>query len=155
MTDKSRGRLRKAELDRYLGTQFGSMRVVPLPNIASSTRSWKSLRCRILQDSSEIQERRIGAQVAFSATHFKAFFHSARKHFCTDIVSPFSFVRASRDPNPISTEYCSHLKRFLNQVPAAQVLNFAVPVIASAFVFDSYPSGMHCMASSLLASQSS
>ncbi|KAH8787540.1 acyl transferase/acyl hydrolase/lysophospholipase, partial [Hyaloscypha sp. PMI_1271] len=138
-----KGRLKKVELDRYLGAQFGSMRVVPLPEITSSTRSWKSLRSRILQDSADLQLRRTEAQVAFSASHFAAFFRLACEHFCADIVSPFSFVSSSRDPNPISTEYISHLNRFLNQVPMAQLLSFAVPVIASAFVFDSYPPGMH------------
>jgi len=144
LTSKSKGRLKKAELDQYLGTHFGSMRVVPLPDIVSSARSWKSLRSRILQDSANVQERRREAQVAFSGRHYAAFFRMASEHFCTDIISPFSFVRSSREPNPVSTEYLSHLQRFIDKVPMAQLLNFAVPVIASAFVFDSYPSEMHC-----------
>jgi hypothetical protein len=138
-------RLKKAELDQLLAAQFSGMRVVAFPAMNSPPRSWKALRLRILDDSSELHSRRQQAQIAFSANHFKAFFHLASDHFCSDMVSPFNFVRASRLHNPIPMELTSHLSTFIKQVDPLQVLNFAVPVIASALVFNSYPPGMHGM----------
>ncbi|TVY13661.1 Calcium-independent phospholipase A2-gamma [Lachnellula arida] len=136
-------RMKKAELDRLLAAQFGGMRLVGFPGLEESHRSWKSIKARILRDSNEVQKYRQQAQVAFSALHFKAFFHMACDHFCSDITSPFSFVRASRFPNPIPENLQFHLLSFLKKVDRTQILNFAVPIIASALMFDSYPSGMH------------
>jgi hypothetical protein len=99
LVGRSRGKLRKAELDRLLAAQFGGMRVVSLPPLHSSSRSWKSIKARILGDSYELQSRRKAAQVAFSALHFKAFFHLASDHFSLNLVSPFNFIRASRIKN--------------------------------------------------------
>ena len=143
LTGKVNGKLRKAELDKLLGEQFGGMRVLALPRLDSAWRAWKLIKTRIFKDSNEIQARRKDAQVAFSTTHFQAFFKFATIHFCSDIVSPFSFIDASRVPNPVPAEIMSHIGLFLKQVDQRQVLNFAVPIIASALVFDSYPSGMH------------
>jgi hypothetical protein len=103
----------------------------------------EGLKNRILGESNELQLRRREALVAFSARHFKSFFQLAGDHFCSDIISPFSFVRASRIHNPVPTELASHLSTFLKSVKPSQLLNFAVQVIASALVFDSYPAGMH------------
>ena len=139
------GRLRKGELEQLLGVRFGGIRVVATPALGSARRQWKELRNRILGESNEVQLRRREALVAFSVHHFKSFFHLASDHFCSDIVSPFSFVRASRVHNPVPTEFASHLTTFLKSVKPSQLLNFAVQVIASALVFDSYPSGMHGM----------
>lgn len=143
MTEEKNTKLRNAQLDNVLNQQFGGVRVVGLPNPESTTRAWRALRIRILKDSNELQSRRRDAQVAFSACHFKAFFHMASDHFCTDIVSPFSFIRASRIQNPVSAELSFHMARFLKQVNPAQIINFAVPMIASALMFDSYLSQMH------------
>jgi len=137
------GRARKGELDRILAQQFGSIRVVPLPDPKSPARTWQAIRARIFRDSDELQMRRSESYIAFSARHFRTFFQLASDHFCSDIISPFNFIKASRIPNPVSSEISSHLNTFLMQVGPSQILHFAVPVIASALAFDSYLPGMH------------
>lgn len=141
LTGKSK--LRKAELDQLLSAQFGDMRVINLPSPGASSRSWRSFKDRILKDSDELQIRRQNASVAFSVRHFKALFHLACDHFSSDIVSPFSFIGAARIPSPVPMELPFHLMAFIKRVDRAQMMNFAVPVIASALMFESYPQGMH------------
>jgi hypothetical protein len=139
------GRLKKAELDQLLAAQFGGMRVIGIPNLDSPSRLWKPLKARILGDSTERYSNRQASHVAFSAYHFKALFSLATEHFCVDIVSPFNFIRASRVQNPLPRDYLRHLSSFLDEVDDVQILNFAVPIIASSFVFESYPPRMHGM----------
>ena len=139
----SSGKLKMAEIKSILLAQFGKLRVISYPSLNSSYRSWKSLRSRILLDSDELQSRRKEACVAFSSNHFKAFFSLACDHFCSNIVSPFNFIQASRIVYPVPTELSFYIGQFLKKVAPVQYLNFAVPIIASALVFDSYPVGMH------------
>jgi hypothetical protein len=143
MTGELNGRLKKARLDELLQQQFGGMRVVAFPSLDATSRDWRSVRARILQDSKEIQERRKEACVAFSAEHFKAFLNTASDHFSATVVSPFSFIRASRILNTVPDELAFHLTRFLKSVDERQMFNFAVPMIASVLMFDAYPPRMH------------
>ncbi|RDL41162.1 Uncharacterized protein BP5553_01141 [Venustampulla echinocandica] len=142
-TGRSSGKAKQAELSRLLLAQFGGLRVLKLPSLDATPRTWRVLRSKILQDSLELHTRRKEAQVAFSAPHLTAFFHAACDHFCTDIVSPFNFIRASRVANPVPTELPSNLTTFLSLVDDSRILNFAVPVIASALVYNSYLDRMH------------
>jgi hypothetical protein len=139
------GSLVRNELDALLANQFNGVEVLGLPVLTSSQRAWTPFRERLLRESSAMQELRNNHQVAFSIRHFKAFFHLAIDHFCTKSDSQFSFIEASRASNPLSKDYSIHLTHFLRNVERKQILNFAVPVIASALVFDSYPPGMHGM----------
>ncbi|KAJ8067019.1 hypothetical protein OCU04_004399 [Sclerotinia nivalis] len=134
---------RKKELDVLLAKQFSGVHVLSLPILTSSQRNWTPLRERLLQESGDIQELRNHHRVAFSIRHFKAFFQMAIRHFCLNGDTSFSFIEASRASNPISEDFLVHLTSFLQNVDRKQLLNFAVPVIASALVFDSYPPGMH------------
>lgn len=143
MFDTERKKLKNADIERLLSAQFGGIVVAALPALDSSSRSWKSLRARILRYSHDLQIAKQASQVAFSAQHLKAFFHLACDHFCSNIVTPFNFVRASRAHNPVPVEFLSHATSFIKCINPVQVLNFAVPVIASALVLDSYPAGMH------------
>ena len=111
------GRPPHHDFDALLRQYFGGLRVLTLPNNAAVQEEseilklenlWESLRARILQGSQRIQDRRRKAQVAFSATHFKAFFHLACTHFAGDIIAPFSFLKASRLANPIPRRMTQH-----------------------------------------------
>jgi hypothetical protein len=132
-----------------LTQQFGGLRVLALPSAKYQSQlqrlddSWESLRTRILQGSEHIQDRRRKAQVAFSANHFKAFFHLACEHFARDIVTPFSFVKASRLANPVPQDLPFHIANFLRDVKPPQIEPFAIPFVASAITLDSYPPEMH------------
>ncbi|KAH0545344.1 hypothetical protein FGG08_000643 [Glutinoglossum americanum] len=143
------GQLTDSEFDSLLGQQFSDMRVLALPLHPGllqekSVRSQLGrLQARLLQESQDIQGHRRTAKVAFSANHFKAFVHSACDHFTTDILTPFSFVEASRVPNPVPRDLSSHLTIFLKHTPRKTLMSFTVPVIASALSLDSYPPDMH------------
>ena len=143
LTRRGNKKPRKEQLHHIISQQFGNLRVVNLPKPTSGSRGYEALRTRILRESGEVHQTRIKCQVAFSAKHFRPFFQMASDHFCADIVSPFSFIKASRLPNPVSPEFLFHMRVFLTHVDQAQILNFAVPIIASALAFDSYPEGMH------------
>ncbi|KAF7910009.1 uncharacterized protein EAF01_003727 [Botrytis porri] len=134
---------RKKDLNVLLAKHFSGLHVLSLPVLTSSQRNWTPVRDRLLQESDDIQKLRINHQFAFSIRHFKAFFHFAIRHFCSNEDSNFSFIEASRFSNPVSESFLAHLTLFLKNVDRKQLLNFGVPIIASALVFDSYPPGMH------------
>jgi hypothetical protein len=140
-----RGKLRKAQVDELLARQFGGLRVVGLPDPRSTRGGWRTLKDRILRASADLQEQRVQSQVAFSARHFKSFFQMASDHFCSNTITPFNFMKASRIPNPVPRELASHLNTFLGQVHREHILSIAVPVIASALAFDAYQLGLHGM----------
>ena len=135
--------LRPAEL---LREHFDGLRVLALPVINqdghAAQDSWTALRARILRDAAEVQELRRTARMAFSALHLKSLIHSACDHFAADFTTPFCLLAASRHKNPVSPVLAKHLANFLRlayQVSPSSVSDFAVPVIASALVLDSYP----------------
>ncbi|KAG9240688.1 hypothetical protein BJ878DRAFT_560145 [Calycina marina] len=130
-------KLKQSEVESILTAQFGGLRVVAYPHIQSPYRSWKHIRTRILKDSDELQARIRQEYIAFNTHHFKDFFSLAYQYFCVDIVTPFCFVRASRIQNALPPGFVTHLRSFLKLVSPVQLLNFAAPVIASAFMFDS------------------
>jgi hypothetical protein len=144
-----KGRLTDVEFDCLLKQKFGDIRVLALPmhpgllhgKGVQSQR--KRLQMRLLRESEDMQNCRRTAKVAFSANHFRAFIHSACDHFATDILMPFSFVEASRVPNPVPRGLSAHLISFLKQTSRKTLMSFAVPVIASALSLDSYPPDMH------------
>lgn len=136
---------KKKGLDVLLAKHFSGLQILSLPALTSSQRSWTPLRDRFLQESRQIQQLRCKHQFDFSIRHSKSFFHMANHHFCSNIKSTFSFIEASRASNPVSENLLAHLKHFLQNIEGKQLLNFAVPIIASALVFDSYPPGMHGM----------
>jgi hypothetical protein len=153
LAQRSNGRLTDERFDTLLKQQFGGLRVLALPNVIPTAEDqsqlpgldglWESLRMRILQGSQRIQDRRRKAQVAFNANHFKAFFHLACEHFARDIVTPFSFLEASRLANPVPQDFSSHIANFLTGVKPPLMEPFAIPFIASAMTLDSCPPEMH------------
>jgi hypothetical protein len=136
------GPMTRAQLEVQLTQRFGGVKVLAMPSHSRSP-AWTSIRSHIISSSKAIQRRRREYHMAFSADHLRAFFHLACDHFARDIVSPFSFIKASRGPNPIPPALSSHLTYFMKKVKASEVIDFAVPVIASALTLDSYPPGMH------------
>ncbi|KAH8807070.1 hypothetical protein F5884DRAFT_675774 [Xylogone sp. PMI_703] len=133
------------EVDRLLSQVLSGVEVLALPSLASGPRAWKSLKGIILGTSNELHRRRQEARFAFTTPHFKAFFGMACSHFCSELTAPFSFVQASRIPDPLPLHIPSQVEGFLKRVQPSQVLNFAVHVIASSFAFECYPAGMHGM----------
>ena len=147
LAQRASGSLANDRFYALLRQQFGGLRVLALPGTKEPLQKqgnlWESLWTRILQGSQRIQNRRRKAQVAFSSTHFKAFFHLACAHFAGDIVAPFSFVKASRLANPVPQDFSSHITNFLAEVKPPLIESFAIPFIASAMAIDSCPPEMH------------
>ena len=137
-------RMNETQFNKLLEQQFGDLVVLPLPfQSKDNGMQFKKLRKRILQESKDIRALRIAARVAFTAQHFKAFFQAACSHFASSIVTPFSFVEASRLSNPVSADFSSHISHFLRLSPKEHRMTFAAPVIASALCLDSHPQNMH------------
>jgi hypothetical protein len=142
--------LSEISFNRLLESHFSGIKVLALPPHAEdqsldATNIWlreKALRTRLFQESQDMQARRRASSVAFSATHFEAFLHSAFVHFADDVMTPFSFVKASRIANPIPRDFPTHLSNFLRCIPR-DLSSFAPNIIASALTLDGYPPGMH------------
>ncbi|KAH8797845.1 hypothetical protein F5884DRAFT_148939 [Xylogone sp. PMI_703] len=122
------------------GLNVLALPIVGLRENQTTPSSWVTLRGRIQQDSAEVQERRRAVRTSFHAKHLKALFYSACDHFSADLITPFSFIQASRSCNPVPQGFSKHLTRFLQ---ISKMEEFSIPVIASALVMDSCPPGMH------------
>ncbi|KAL5344715.1 hypothetical protein ACLOAV_010407 [Pseudogymnoascus australis] len=129
---------------------FGDIRILTLPETHSTLQQWEYLRTRILAESECVFTKRLEAKFAFSATHFKQLFSFACDHFCTDVLAPFNFIRATRRASPVPGNMAVHLSEFISQVNserlntfAIRLHTFAVPAIASALVLDAFPPEMH------------
>lgn len=136
--------LTNAEFENLLKDRFFEVRILPLPSSAQGQVKTQTtmLRNRILQESQDIHNLRKAAKIAFSARHFIGFFSLACRHFAKDIVSPFSFIKASRNPNSIPADFGSKIYEFIQIVPSENK-DMIVPVIASALRLDNFPPGAH------------
>ncbi|KAF7877694.1 hypothetical protein EAF04_001365 [Stromatinia cepivora] len=135
--------LRKKDLNVLLAKHFSRLYVLSLPVLTSSQRNWTPVRDRLLQESNDIQKLCINHQFALPICYFKTFFHFVIRHFCSNEDLTFNFIEAFRFSNPVSESFLTYLTLFLKNVDRKQLLNFGVPIIVSALIFDSYPPGMY------------
>ncbi len=102
------------------------------------------LRSCLRKASVRMQRRRAGEGLLFSAQHFMSFTQIAFDHLSRTV--PFNFIKASRLLNPLAVDLAEHIANFVRQVENAQDLTtFAAETIASSFLLDHYPPGMHGM----------
>jgi hypothetical protein len=102
------------------------------------------LKDRLLNESDAIRFSRIEQRMHFVGKHFNAFFDYSYNHFLQNTGKHFNFIRASRLSNPVSPHFKRHLLNFMRQFQSAEEINgFAVPVVASCILLDSFPPGMH------------
>ncbi|KAK2036226.1 FabD/lysophospholipase-like protein [Colletotrichum somersetense] len=88
-------------------------------------------------------ERRLAGSL-FSANHLAAFLRYAVDKQAGVVASPLNFLAVSRIDNPVASDLETHLAGFLRGFRSLELLRaFAVPVIASSFLLDHYPPGMH------------
>ncbi|KAF7445907.1 Patatin domain containing protein [Pyrenophora tritici-repentis] len=80
----------------------------------------------------------------YSAYHLNVFFESALRHVATCASLPFNFILATRQYNRIEDHLWLYLQNFL-ELCAANHTNkkAALEYVASAFMLDSLPPGMH------------
>ncbi|KAK4973279.1 hypothetical protein LTR28_011530 [Elasticomyces elasticus] len=87
---------------------------------------------------------RIENRTLFSANHLQAFLDRAPKHVTSTASAPFSFIRASREQNPVGEEFATHVGRFLRLcIDGGAPEQFITSCTASAIIIDSFPPGMH------------
>lgn len=125
--------------------QFSALNVVSLPRQGlTSAAQFSLLKSRVIQASNEVRCRRESCRMLFSAVHFNAFLDLACDHFSKDFSVPFNFIRASRTDNPIAEDLAEHLTNFLRLVQSPNaLLKYAIPMIASSLLLDSYPPDAH------------
>lgn len=126
--------------------QFSDISVVALfpAGTMSVEARHRRLKEQLLDALDHIRTTRDETRHLFSATHFGALFEYACAHLAKTIEQPFSFIKASRTYNPVAPNLGEHLLTFLKHVRTPiELTEFAVPIIASSVLLDSYPPGAH------------
>ena len=118
------------------------------PRTFGPSPNWNRLKNRLLRASNDARKHRTKTRTLYSMTHFVAFTEAACGHFSESITEPFNFVQASRVQNPVASDLKKHLANLIRLCTTPQELvGFAVPIIASSFLLDSYPPDCHCKSS--------
>ena len=134
------------ETTRDISNQFSGIsliQILPRKDVSDRARHRK-LKEELLNSSDQVREARKDTKTLFSACHFAAFFRHAYNHLITSSVAPFNFIIASRIGNPVAQDLEKHFSNFLSKIKTTErVINFAIPVIASSLLLDSYPPDMH------------
>ncbi|OBT48514.1 hypothetical protein VE00_01410 [Pseudogymnoascus sp. WSF 3629] len=138
-------RMLSNETTMDVSEQFSDIQILGLAsrskNLSNKARH-RELFERLLNFSDQVREARITAEVLFSAHHLTAFFHHALRH--VNLPVPFNFISASQSENPVASDLQDHLVDFLRKIRTPEkLLQFAIPVIASSFILNSYPPDMH------------
>ncbi|KAF4486799.1 Calcium-independent phospholipase A2-gamma [Colletotrichum fructicola Nara gc5] len=135
----------------HVSERFHGVRIISLADATptSTRRQLHSLRWDILSNELSYMaetkrvERVLGSCL-FSATHLAGLLRHAAEHIGDAGAPPLDFLAVSRLDSPVAPDLPAHLARFLTHCDSVDDLKrFAVPVIASSFVLDQYPPGMH------------
>ena len=122
----------------FSGLKFAKIRKDELITDKGRSRLQRHLR----NASNRIRHERADRGLLFSANHFLAFAEIAFEQLL--LPEPFDFIKTSRLQNPVAADLAQHLTNFVSQVQSAQELtDFAAETIASSFLLDHYPPGMH------------
>ncbi|OHE93902.1 hypothetical protein CORC01_10801 [Colletotrichum orchidophilum] len=137
--------------DTHLSERFHGVRIISLADTTpkSLRRHLRYLRWDILSNELSYMTEtkrveRVFASCLFSATHLAGLLRHAAEHVGDAGAPPLDFLAVSRLDNPAAADLQEHLARFLTHCDSVDNLKrFAVPVIASSFILDQYPPGMH------------
>jgi len=136
----------KDETTQDISTLFSEVEVLcilPDGQVSAKAR-FRPLKECLMNASTQVRLNKMDTRTLFSARHFAVFFKLACDHFAITSNEPFDFIRTSRCLNPVSPDLNKHLSNFLLNIRSSHELTkFAVPVIASSFLLDSYPPDMH------------
>jgi hypothetical protein len=138
--------LLRDEMSRDPSEQISDIHVVALlPDRRISPKArYRRLKECLLNRSDEIRSNREDNRTLFSATHFAGLFRYVCQHFCQPSQEPFDFIKASRKQNPITGDLAEHISNLLKHIRSAkELMEFAVPIIASSFLLDNYPPQSH------------
>lgn len=139
-------RLLNEETQREISTQFAGVRILSLlsdGDVSAQARHRKLKEC-LMNTSDQVRLARLESRTLFSALHFAAFLNHACSHLAESVTQPFDFIRTSRLDNQPAPDLREHLINLLTKIKTPQELTeFAIPLIASSFLLDSYPPDMH------------
>lgn len=127
---------------RSLFDRFSDVDVIALFPAAkmSNNARHRRLKEHFMNVSDRVRKHRVDSRYLFSVRHFNAFFRLACKHLTTNSSEPFDFITAARQFNPVAPDLRQHLSNFLKFIRSPrELIDFAVPMIASSFFLDSYP----------------
>ncbi|KAK6810411.1 hypothetical protein RU639_013816, partial [Aspergillus parasiticus] len=124
----------------------GSVAVVDLrPRQPLSRFSrFEPLRRRLSLELDEVRTLRANAHLLFSALHLEWIFRGLLRHVAQGPASPFNCIQACRPRHLDADEVAQYLGIFLQLAEKTQIADpFMATFIASAFLMDAYPPGMH------------
>ncbi|EOA87842.1 uncharacterized protein SETTUDRAFT_161055 [Exserohilum turcica Et28A] len=131
----------------YLGlTTFGSIQrvVLPAPRRKAPSSRFFALERAILSSVEMVRKSRSASRMLYSAHHLNVFFESALGHTASCISTPFNFIFATRQCNPVEDHLWLYLQKFLGLCITSQMSQEAtLEYMASAIMLDSLPPGMH------------
>lgn len=124
----------------------GSVIVVDLRDRSElSARSrFEPLRRALEREAEEARAARQDGCLLFSAAHLQSLFGKMLLHVSQQSGLPFDCIRACRPSGSKQGDTSEYLARFMTTVEEARISSHTVAAfVASAFVMDAYPPGMH------------
>ena len=103
-----------------------------------------ALRRRLYQAVELVQRERCRAKLLFSVRHTVTLLQAAAEATCGQPRSPIDLVEMSRRSRPVASNLALHLADFFKDAHGnAAVEQSAAAAVASSFILDHYPPGMH------------
>ncbi|CZR65314.1 related to calcium-independent phospholipase A2 [Phialocephala subalpina] len=117
--------------------------LLPRRDVSNRARH-RELKEELLNLSDRVRYDKILTQSLFSARHLAAFLRLALDHVVRRSAEPFNFITNSRSDRPVVKDLHCHMAGFLQYIKTARALSsFAIPVLASSMLLDSYPPEIH------------
>ena len=141
--------LMRQETGIDLKDQFAEVRVLSLSQPkrrrgAARSSPWVNLTIELSKISSLARQARLDAGYLFTAYHLADLLQRVTGEPIGALREPLNFIQISRLMNPLAPDLESHLASFLDHFQSVDSLrSFALPMMASSFILDHYPPGMH------------
>ena len=131
----------KDKMIKDFSTRFSALDILyifPSGSISNAAR-FRPLKESLIKALDYIRTNRATSRTLFLTRHFAAFVKLACDYFATISKEPFDFIIILRSKNPVSPNLDKHLFTFLSNIKSPHKLTeFAIPIIASSFLLDSY-----------------
>ncbi|KAL9057394.1 MAG: hypothetical protein Q9162_002339 [Coniocarpon cinnabarinum] len=138
----------------WLRHSFGDINVGLLDNSVSPATRMDHFDRTLQDELSIVEESRLTCRRMFTLNHSIALMRTALSSFATDSRHKFSLIGASQSLCAPSEDLHLHIKELMDQLGTQQAIShIAIPLLASAFVLQSCPPGMHCKYTHSTASQ--
>lgn len=140
----------ETEARAQLYRAFADVTILALDDFDSREHRTQSLLQTIQQQLEIVREARLSSRRLFSLHHSVALMRVALERFSAGMNDTYSLIEASRAHLEPSSGLPLHITEFLTQAGSQRdISHTVVPLLASAFVLNSCPPGMHCKATPL------